>query len=81
MKDTEQQEDQENTSVMTMVKRDVVFVVYFFIGMARTVLVVIWHCVVRKEPRLRETHIIMIQMEKMNSLLSRFNKFFNEHKQ
>jgi hypothetical protein len=79
VKDTEQQEDQENTSVMTMVKRDVVFVVYFFIGMARTVLVVIWHCVVRKEPRLRESHI-MIQMEKMNSLLSRFNKFFNEHK-
>ena len=40
-KDTGQQEDQDNTSVMTMAKKDVAFVAYFFIGMARTVLVVI----------------------------------------
>jgi len=41
VKDTGQQEDQDNTSVMTMAKKDVAFVAYFFIGMARTVLVVI----------------------------------------
>jgi|GraSoiStandDraft_50_1057286.scaffolds.fasta_scaffold868641_2 membrane-associated phospholipid phosphatase len=58
---------------MRVAKRDAVFVVYFFIGMARNVLVVIWHCVIIKEPRFRKIHVIMIQMEKVNPLLSGFD--------